>query len=487
MSQERGRKVKDIVLRIGDKHQTVKGVTEKATCGDVIKMVLRELNDAKNKNHSYVMFECGNSSKRILSDKTRVLKTMRSWGTDNFRWFCMKSAPQSGKAFKTWHHENSNLETEQKGYDLNAKIESASKLALFVQSQKMRLHSHQSRSHVTETSHVDESSVQEFLANVDQTKMANFLNFSGSVTSKEIVRLSGLSDSSKAKERVPSNEFVCAKEIKSVDNISHVKYATKKTLKPKSVTVRYGLPNVGMVKKHTFVDSEIRNAPRHSTPNHRDTKRRQKHHHDDLAEDITTKIAKLDQREHKDVILQKYFADYLSYNSLHRNTFPTSKRERGDGSEDVSSKGNPDKGDGAFSTGSPGCSYTAYARHHIDSDSGHEDNDHEDSLDNAFVCNTSRGQFANRCNYKYVHVKPLSRKPVNNDVVMATKVDKLVDYSLSDSSILESFENSVDILERNILDEDDEMASFMDSKLHDDFSDEGLSSLGSDDDREVLV
>ena len=448
-------------------------------------MVLRKLNNAKDKSHSYVMFECGNNSKRILSDKTRVLKAMRSWGTDNFRYFCMKSAPQSGKAFKTWHHKNSNLETEQKGYDLNAKIKSATKLALFVQSQKMRLHSHQSRSHVTETSHDDESSVQEFLANVDQTKMTNFLNFCGSVTSNEIVHLSGLSDSSKAKERVPSNEFVCAKEIKSVDNINHVKYATKKTLKPKSVTVTYGLPNIGMVKKHTFVDSEIRNAPRHSTPNRRDTKRSHKRHHDDLAEDITTKIAKLDQREHKDVILHKYFADYLSYNSPHRNTFPTPKRERGDGSEDVSSKGNLDKGDGEFSTGSLACSKTARARRHSDSDSGHEDHDHENNLNNAFVCNTNTGQMHR--NYRYAHIKPLSRKPVNHDVAMETKVNKLVDYSFSDSSILESFENSVDILERNIVDEDDEMASFMNTKIHDDFSDEGLSSLGSDDDREILV
>ena len=487
MAQERGRKVKDIVLRIGDKHKIVKGVTKNTTCGDVIKMALRKLNNVKDKSHSYVMFECGNGSKRILSDKTRVLKTMRSWGTENSRYFCMKSALQSGKAFQTWQHKNSNLETEQNNYDLNSNIESATKLAHFVQSQKTRLHTHQSRGHKTETSRYGETKVQEFLANVDQSKLAHFLNFCVSVTSDEIVRLSGLSDSSKANERVPSNEFVCAKEIKRVDNMNHVKYATKKTLKPKSVTVTYGRPNIGMVKKHTFVDSEIRNAPRHSTPNRRDTKRNHNRHHDDLAEDITTKIAKLDQREHKDVILQKYFADYLSYNSPHRNTFPTPKRERGDGSEDVSSKGNPDKGDGEFSTGSLACSNTARARRHSDIDSGHEDHDNEDELDNAFVCNTSQEQFANRCNYKYAHVKPLSRKPVKHDVAMETKVNKLVDYSFSDSSILESFENSVDILERNIVDEDDEMASFMDSKLHDDFSDEGLSSLGSDDEREILV
>ena len=195
----------------------------------------------------------------------------------------------------------------------------------------------------------------------------------------------------------------------------------------------------------------------------------------------------MEQREGKDVILKKYFADYLSYNSPNGRgkPFPMPKRERGDGAELKFSSGNPDKGDGSFSSGTPMNVNTARVRRHSDSDSGQEDHDQHDILDNAFVCKTVTGSVDS--NYRYDRIKPLPRKLVNYDVTMVTQSDKLVDYSFSDSSVLESAEDTIDIFERNVFDEDDEMASFMDSKLHDDFSDEGLSSLGSEDEREILV
>ena len=456
-------------------------MTDKTTCGDVIKMVMRKFNYDKENTHSYAIFECGNGSVRMLSDKTKVLKTMRSWGSGNSQFFSLKTAPKADRAYKAKQDKTRKTESERNNLDVTSKTESAAKLAQFVQSQKSRLQRCQSRSHVTEI-HPDhrETSVDEFISNVDQTKMAGFLNFCGSVTANELVRLSELSDSPKANTRIPSNGFVSAQEIKGVDKINDVKYAKKKVLKPKRVPVTYRHTNARMARKHTFVDCELRNVPIHSTPIRCNVKPNLKRH-EALAEDVTTKIARLDQREHKDVILQKYFADYLSYNSPHRQPFPMPKRERGDGTEYCSSTGNPDKGDGAFTTSTPVCSNTARARRHSDSDSGQEDHDQEENLDNAFVCKTVSGHVD--CNHRFAHIKPLSRKLVNYDVTMATNVENLVDYSLSDSSEIESSENSVvfDVSERNVFDEDKEMASFMDSKLHDDFSDEGLSSLGSED------
>ena len=483
MSHERERKVKDIVLKIGDRNKTVQGVTEKTTCGDVIKMVLRKFNYAKENTHSYAMFECGNGTVRMLSDKTKVLKTMRSWGSGNSQFFSLKTAPKTDRSFKAKQDKTRKAEPERNNLDVTNKIESAAKLAHFAQSQKTRLLKHRSRSHVTELYRDDsETRVDEFISNVDQTKMAGFLDYCGSVTANELVRLSGLSDNSKPNERVPSNGFVSAQEIKRVDSINDVKYATKKVLKPKRVPVTYRHTDARMSRKHTFVDCELRNVPIHSTPIRCNAKPNIKRH-EAIAEDVATKIARLDQREHKDIILQKYFADYLSYNSPHRKPFPMPKRELGDGAETSLTSGNSDKGDGAFSTSTPVCSNTARARRHSDSDSGQEDHDQEENLDNAFFCKTVTRHFDSTCSYRYAHIKPLSRKLVNYDVTMATNVEKLVDYSLSDSSVLESSENSVvfDVLERNVFDEDKEMASFMDSKLHDDFSDEGLSSLGCED------
>ena len=488
MSQESRRKVKDVVLKIGDKYKTIRGLTEHTTCGDVIKMVLRKMDGNAQNKHSYAIFECGNGSERMLSDKTKVLKTIRSWGSGHSYNFCLKVAHRSSEIFKAKKNEIKVNDTSVNNLNKTRDIKNAIQLAQFVKSQKNRLQRHQSDNHVTEICHDNgETSINDFIAQVDQTKMAGFLEFCGAVSANELDRLSGLSDSSKANEYACEDGFVTGKVVYSADKINNVKYATKKVLKPKRVHVTHGQTSTKMARKHTFVDCERvhEKVPTHSTPT-RSSARRNLKRHESLAESITSKIARVNQREGKDVILQKYFSDYLSYNSPNRKPFPIPKRERGDGAELNLSRGNPDKGDGSFSTGTPiDNRVTARARRHSDSDSGHEDHEQCEFLDNAFVCQEEAER--KYSNYSYTYIKPLPRKLVNDGVTIATQIDKLVDYSFSDASDLETDENSVDILERNVFDEDDEMASFMDSKLHDDFSDEGLSSLGSDDDREILV
>ena len=308
--------------------------------------------------------------------------------------------------------------------------------------------------------------------NVIKAKRENTKKTHGLLNNLDVT---SISDSSKANGFVCKRDFVGANEIRKVVENNCVKYATKKILKHKRVSVMYGNINA-----RTAGCGLVRNVPRQSTPNRRFAKGNLRSH-EALAEDIFSKIAQVDQRERKDIILQKYFSDYLAYNSPHKEPFPMPKRQRGDGAEDSSSNGNPDKGDVSFSTSTPLQSNTTRARRHSDSDSGQEDHGLDEILENAFVCKTVVEHGDN--NYKYATIKRLPRKLVNYDITMATKADKLVDYSVSDSSVNENVENTVDILERNVFVEDDEMASFMDSKLHDDFSDEGLSSWGSDDEQ----
>ena len=473
---------KNIVLKIGDRSKTIQGVSEKTTCSDVIKMVLRNFNNTKENTHSYAIFECGNGQQRMLSGKRRVLKTMRIWGPGNINHFSLKTI-RKHEIFKAKRDKTGKSQDELNNLDLSLnEVASATKLADLIQTQKARLQRHLTKRHVTGTCDDGETSKHEFVSTGVENKMADFQNFSGSVTANGRVRLSETSDSSTANERVGSEGMVTGTEIRRQDKINDIRYATKKSLKPKKVLVAYGRTDSGMARKHTFINCESRNAPMHSTPNRRELRPPNLKRHGELADDISAKVAKLDQREGKNVILQKYFADYLSYNSPSRKPFQMPKRESGDGAEDVSYKGNPDKGDVAFSADTPVLRKAARVRHHSDSDSGHEDHEerNEDDLDNATVSGAE-------CKNRYDDTKPLSRKLVNYDITITTEVDKLVDYSLSASSLFESDENTVDILERNIIDEDNEMASFMVSKLHDDFSDEGLSSLGSNDDREIFV
>ena len=486
MSNERRGTVKNVALKICDKNKTIRGVTDQTTCGDVIKIVLRKMDNNNQNAYSYAIFECGNESERMLSDKTKVLKTMRSWNSGNSKHYSMKAAHQANKIFKAKQDKRKKSDKLVNNLDKTRYIENATKLAYFVQSQKTRLQRHRSTNHVTEIYRDDgDSSINEFISNVDQTKMAGFLDFCGTVSANELDRLSGISDKCIANEHTTGgNGFVSGDVFCRVDKINDVKYATKKVLKPKRISVTYGHTNTS---KHTIIDSEAINVPTHITPS-RCAAKRNRQRQEALAESITSETAQVGQREGKDIILQKYFSDYLSYNSPNGKPFPMPKRERGDGAELNVARGNPDKGDGSFSTGSPLHRTTAGARFYStysDSDSGQED--HEDILDDAFICKTYGSTGHVDSNYRYAHIKPLSRKLVNYEVTMATRTDKLVDNSFNETSVLESDEDTVDILERNVYDEDEEMGSFMDSKLHDDFSDEELSSLDSEDEREILV
>ena len=480
MSNDRRRKAREIELKIGGRNKTVQAITEHTTCADIVKMVLRKTDTGKENAYAYAIFETCNKSERMLSEKTKLLKTMRSWGTDGSYHFSLKAARAAGKIFKAKLDKVRKTEKQCNTVNDIGKIENAAKLAHFVQSQKTRLQKCQPKSHVTELYCNDaNSSIDEFIANVDHTKMAGFLNFCGTVTANEIVRLSGHSSRS---EEDQAAGFVSGKQISRIDKINDVKYATKKVLKPKRVPVVSSDDNTRLPKKHTFVDSNIRYGPQHSTPTRDETKPNLKRH-EELAYDISSKIARLSQKEGKDVILQKYFADYISYNSPHRRPFPMPKRERGDGAETSFAKGNPDKGDGSFTTGTLVQKGRSRDRRHSDSDSGQEDHDQEEHFDNAFICKSAYKD--NKNNSKYARVKSLSGRLVNYDIT-CSQTSRLVDYSLNDSSILDSDE-SVDVAERNVFDEDEEMASFMDSMLHEEYSDEGLSSLGSEDENEILV
>ena len=472
---------REITLKIGEKSKTIQGVTEYTTCSDIIKMVLRKSDSTKETELAYAIFESGSKCERMLSDQTRILKTMRSWGADNSYQLSLKAARVAGRIFRAKQEKVRRFGKLKGSVNVNSNIESAAKLAEFVQSQKSRLHRRPSRNQVTEIYCNDEgeTSLDEFISNVDQTKMAGFLDFCGAVTANELVRLSGITKNSATEEHSP--DFVKGKVVSGIDKINDVKYATKKVLKPKDVSLISGQTGLRLAKKHTFVECGYKNVPIHSTPSREETRSNIKCH-SDLADDITSKVSSTNQKEGKDLILKKYFADYMCYNSPHRKPFPMPKRERGDGAEASFSTGNPDKGDGSVSTETPSLGGTTRGRHHSGSDSGQEDHYTEENLDTAFVCEAVLEQNGN--DTRFAHVKSLSSKLVNYD---ETQVDKLVDYSLSDCSFTETNETSIDLAERNIFDEDEEMASFMDSKLHEELSDEGLSSLGSEDGTEIIV
>ena len=70
----------------------VKNVTKYTTCSDVVHMLLLKSGFSVERISSYVMFEATGDLERMLSGRTRIIKTLRSWGceNDNFRFVLRK-------------------------------------------------------------------------------------------------------------------------------------------------------------------------------------------------------------------------------------------------------------------------------------------------------------------------------------------------------------------------------------------------------------
>ena len=70
----------------------VKNVTKYTTCSDVVHMLLLKSGLSVERISSYALFEATGDLERMLSGRTRVIKTLRSWGCekDSFRFVLKK-------------------------------------------------------------------------------------------------------------------------------------------------------------------------------------------------------------------------------------------------------------------------------------------------------------------------------------------------------------------------------------------------------------
>ena len=75
--------LKDISLTIYGLKKTIKGLSESTTCDDVIETVFDTLAISIVYASSFGIFESSLRAERFLPGRTRVLKLIRSWGTDN--------------------------------------------------------------------------------------------------------------------------------------------------------------------------------------------------------------------------------------------------------------------------------------------------------------------------------------------------------------------------------------------------------------------
>jgi hypothetical protein len=292
--------------------------------------------------------------------------------------------------------------------------------------------------------------------------------------------------------------------------VNDVKYAVRKPLKEKS-------SNVSGLGKDVTEGHKIHSTPKSNVAKEMSTKIKR---HETLACDIANQVARMKSRDGKDALLQKYFADYITYRSpgdksrdsrFREHKYRDSRfRERGDGAESSTAVLPGRQGDGSECTFSTPKARTSMIPP-LFRDS--EDSGQEEEFDLAFISDIPQ---VDGFSCSTPHVRPVRGSNwinANCDVMDVDNniacVRKLVDYSLIEDSILTDPSdisdisyvydnivhniNSVSNIVKTIfkedrqLSEDDEMESFMKTKLYDDLSDEGLSSLGSDDEIEIIV
>lgn len=501
MAETRKKKSREIPLTFGENIRYVKGVTKYTTCSDVIKMVLRKLDDGKENGgpEAYGIYESSRGIERLLPAKSKLLKVMRSWGmTDNYE-FVFRKVNTKFPVPKL--SETKRRKLVHKRRDLVSKACPSTRCST---SKYSHPNEFVKELYFNEDS---DTSLEEFMSSVDQKNMAGILNFAGSVANSELNKLSSVSTcdiSRNVTGQSDDNNMVYNQNVVSQKDVNHVKYAVRKTLKPKSCRISSSESSLEDACSRSSLKGPLESSNiirRHTRESHRAIKR-----HEKLATDIVNKVGRLNHKEGKEAILQKYFADYITYRSPAYKYRDSRFRERGDGADSDCQ----DDCNGSRRVTGSGLGYcptparrpsTATSTLSLDdTDSGHEDD--SCNFDKAFIDEALLGSEDAFVSAEH----ETDTAVVSNDYDTCDAVGKLVDYSLSEEDSILSDPSDISTCSEHVHNvssvsdivktvfnenksgsEDDEMESFMNTKIYDDLSDEGLSSLGSDDEKEIIV
>ena len=453
------RGIRDVPIKIDGTTRFIKNVTKCTTCCDVIKMLLKKLSLGKENLASYAIFESANGVDRPLAGKTSLLKTVRSWGSDaNYQLVFRKSAPAvtyipkiseaNRQKLSQWSKSSSTSSSDSE--TAASKGKELSKLADIMKIQrkkyrKYRISDRELSRQLFSDYQSDDDSMDEFMSNVDPNKLTDFWNFCNVVTETEIKRLS---HNSKPIAMLNSDN-ICEHDGQT----SKVKYAVKKKLKHCADTDTTNKPN----GKQELMDKYLF----------------------DYASFETPKIGKMKKVTHRN---PSGNITTVTNHSVHRTVKPS-----------ITSGLNNVKYTENYTPNRQAYAHEGYWSAHGESDSDTTDSD--SSFEKAFIsesesisstddCSVSAKTDDSGINVKYVN-------DIGGKVYRACIERKLVDYSISEDEYENDLIRSFNVCQfwdnDGDYDEDQEMESFMNTKIHEDMSDEGISSVGSDEEREILV
>ena len=484
MIQSKKNKFYEVPFTIDERCLLIQGVTKWTTCSDVIKMVSnRFYSKTESRNTaSFEMFVSSRDEEKQLPIKSKLVKVMRSWKPQNDSKFVMRMVRTVTRPKVS---EAKRRELTRKHFSNNDPVNSQNRSQFHVTGMEGV---ENGRIHKPDVSSIQSLASKTFIkfpqtSGIDQPQIGSIKYHSRRHRSRqycdnpELQRQNCISACHTNDSRNITGQS--QKYIHLTDRCepelvlqSEVKYARRKTLR--STSAERSCDCV-LKQRVSCRDHAIRN--RQSTPITTEKPKEDRFNHSlndhvRLAQSIKYQIANESQKEGKEAILNKYFADYLLYQSPGQ---PSTCRGQGDGAEYNYDDDSFRRGDGSSFT----C--TSYLSNKVDrhtpfpkdtsieddttSDSGQEDGE----FDIAFIDNLHQDE--------------------------ADCVTKLVDYSLTESDISDIVGDPIyntlnssgvsDFVKSAfndaiIGDEDDEIESFMNTILSDDVTDEGLSSFGSD-------
>lgn len=174
-------KDKGIPIRIDGSTRYVKGATKYTTCSDVIKMVLKKTGIGKEYRHLFAIFEVSLHEEKQIPCKSRIVKVIEAWGGAQNKLVLRKTEPLVSS-----NAECMETKVKSKGKKSKSPVHSSTQdsylqtlvsLAKFVEKQKNILESNRQMTSSEDSTSDSDSSMDEFLSNLDRSKMAGFVHF----------------------------------------------------------------------------------------------------------------------------------------------------------------------------------------------------------------------------------------------------------------------------------------------------------------------
>lgn len=184
-------KDKGIPLKIDGCTRFVKGATKYTTCGDVIKMVLKKTGVRKEYRHLFSIYEVSYDVEKALPCKSRIVKVISTWRGEPHKLVLRKADPLTplvlNEKTKKW---NLKRKSNARAPEVNTPyIQTLSTLADMIEKRKADGCSGISNDIPDSTSDSD-SSMDEFLSKLNRSKMVGLINLFAAIAMKKQKRAS---------------------------------------------------------------------------------------------------------------------------------------------------------------------------------------------------------------------------------------------------------------------------------------------------------